>query len=358
VAIQGDKIPEAAQYFHIQLSNPSNAQFLDLALTTQNTVTIDSDDDANLPILSVGKNLAVDEGDAPDLTSFRITLTLSKPATDTLSIKYQTISIDAKAESDFMSTSGTLTFLAGDVFKVINISVYGDPDTESDEDFTLSLTDPQGMRFSDGLPTQDITLLIRDDDSEPAQKLEGTPKSDKLDVADKGNGTGNDTINGYAGIDTMIGGDGNDTYYVDNIKDSIIEGDQSQSSGNDTLTGGLGNDTFIFSQGIKGNKNIDTLKDFVHGQDKIYLSADIFNKLATAVEFVSGSEPMSLAKADSHYLVSTAKVKAVDASSYLLYDTATGRLSYDEDGSGKLVASSFVTLTGKPVLTLDDFYIS
>jgi Ca2+-binding RTX toxin-like protein len=422
VAIQGDKIPEAAQYFHIQLSNPSNAQFLDLALTTQNTVTIDSDDDANLPILSVGKNLAVDEGDAPDLTSFRITLTLSKPATDTLSIKYQTISIDAKAESDFMSTSGTLTFLAGDVFKVIIISVYGDPDTESDEDFTLSLTDPQGMRFSDGLPTQDITLLIRDDDSEPAQKLEGTPKSDKLDVADKGNGTGNDTINGYAGIDTMIGGDGNDTYYVDNIKDSIIEGDQSQSnagdddlvhsiataytlpvnveqliidgkakgnatgnvldnkltgnlavnvlsgldgndtldggSGNDTLTGGLGNDTFIFSQGIKGNKNIDTLKDFVHGQDKIYLSADIFNKLATAVEFVSGSEPMSLAKADSHYLVSTAKVKAVDASSYLLYDTATGRLSYDEDGSGKLVASSFVTLTGKPVLTLDDFYIS
>jgi hypothetical protein len=50
-------------------------------------------------------------------------------------------------------------------------------------------------------------------------------------------------------------------------------------------------------------------------------------------------------------------VKALDASSYLLYDTKTGVLAYDEDGIGKLVASSFVTLTGKPVLTLDDFWI-
>jgi Ca2+-binding RTX toxin-like protein len=123
------------------------------------------------------------------------------------------------------------------------------------------------------------------------------------------------------------------------------------------LTGGLGNDTFIFSSGIKGNKNIDTIKDFVHGQDKIYLNADIFSKLATAVGFATGNEPMSLAKADSHYLVSAVKVKAVDVSSHLLYDTATGRLSYDEDVSGKLAASSFVTLTGKPVITLDDLWV-
>jgi Ca2+-binding RTX toxin-like protein len=420
VTIQGDTIPEAAQDFHIQLSNPSNAQFLDLALTTQNTVTIDSDDGDSLPILSVGKNLAVDEGDT-GLTSFPITLTLSKPATDTLSIKYQTIAIDAKAGSDFISTSGTLTFLAGDISKAINISVYGDTEVESDEDFTLSLTDPQGMRFSNGLPTQDLTLLIRDDDAEPAQTLQGTAKNDILD-ATKAGGTGDDILDGLKGIDTMIGGDGNDIYYVDNIKDSIVEEDQSQSnagdddlvhsiataytlpvnvehltidgkskgngtgnvldnkligniavnvlsglagndtidggSGNDTLTGGDGNDTFVFSQGIKGNKNIDTVKDYTHGKDKIYLSADIFSKLATAVGFVSGTEPVSLAKADTHYLVSAVKVKAVDASSYLLYDTKTGVLAYDEDGSGKLAASSFVTLTGKPVLSLDDFWIS
>ena len=31
----------------------------------------------------------------------------------------------------------------------------------------------------------------------------------------------------------MIGGDGNDTYYVDNIKDTITEEDQSQSNAGD-----------------------------------------------------------------------------------------------------------------------------
>jgi Ca2+-binding RTX toxin-like protein len=389
-------------------------------LTIQNTVTIDSDDADKLPIVSMIKNLAIDEGDS-DITNFPITLTLSSPATDMLTVHYETLGIDAKAGSDFISTSGTLTFLAGDVSKVINISVYGDPDPESDEDFTLSLTDPQGMRLSNGLPTQDVTLLIRDDDAEPAQTLQGTPKNDVLDTTKEGAGTGDDSLDGLKGIDTMIGGDGNDIYYVDNIKDSIVEGDQSQSnagdddlvhsiataytlpvnvehmiidgkskgngtgnvldnklignlavnvlsglagndtldggSGNDTLTGGDGNDIFVFTQGIKGNKNIDTVKDFVHGQDKIYLSADIFSKLADAVGFKAGNEPLLLAKADSRYFVSAAKVKAADASSYLLYDTATGRLSYDEDGSGKLVASSFVTLTGKPVLMLDDFWI-
>lgn len=99
------------------------------------------------------------------------------------------------------------------------------------------------------------------------------------------------------------------------------------------------------------------MKDFVHGQDKIYLSADIFSKLAAAVGFAAGNAPQSLAKSDPHYLVSVAKVKAVDASSYLLYDTKTGVLSYDKDGNGKLTANNFVTITGKPVLTLDDFWI-
>jgi Ca2+-binding RTX toxin-like protein len=367
----------------------------------------------------VSKNLAIDEGDS-GLTNFSITLKLSSPATDTLTIQYKTIAVDAKAGSDFITDTRTLTFLAGDMSQTIHLSVYGDVEPESDEDFTLALTDPQGMRFSDGLPSQDVTLLIRDDDSEPPQKLEGTAKNDILDATKLG-GTGDDTLDGLKGIDTMIGGDGNDTYFVDNIKDSIIEGDQSQSnagdddlvhstataytlpvnvehliidgkakgngtgnvldnklignlavnvlsglagndtldggSGNDTLTGGDGSDTFIFSSGIKGNKNIDTVKDFVHGQDKIYLSADIFSKLATAAGFVTGSEPLSLAKVDSHYLVSAVKVKAVDVSNYLLYDTKTGVLAYDEDGIGKLVASSFVSLTGKPSLTLEDFWI-
>jgi Ca2+-binding RTX toxin-like protein len=396
------------------LTNPVNGQFLNSALSIQNTVTIDTDDSDSLPQLAVIQK-PVYEGDIAT-TDYPVTLKLSTPASNNISLDYQTLAGDAKAGSDFIAANGTVTFLAGESTALVTIKVYGDTEVESDENFTLQLTNPQGIRLANDQPTQDIPLLIQDDDAEPAQTLQGTAKNDVLE-----GGTGDDSLDGLKGVDTMTGGDGNDTYFVDNIKDAIIEGDQSQSyagdddlvhsiattytlpvnvehliidgkakgngtgnildnkltgnlavnilsglagddtidggSGNDTLSGGDGNDAFVFSQGIKGNKNIDTIKDFVRGQDKIYLSADIFSKLATAVGFVSG-EPLSLAKVDSHYLVSTAKVKAVDASSYLLYDKASGRLSYDEDGSGKLVASSFVTLTGKPVLTLDDFWIS
>jgi Ca2+-binding RTX toxin-like protein len=419
VSIQGDTKPESAQDFHIVLSNPVNGQFLNSTLSIQNTVTIKSDDGDNLPLLTATQK-PVYEGETGTTADYLVTLKLSTPATNTFTVDYQTLDGDAKTGSDFITSNGTLTFLAGESTSQVTIKVYGDREVESDESFTLQLTNPQGIRLANDLPTQDIPLLIQDDDAEPAQKLEGTAKNDILDATKLG-GTGDDTLDGLKGIDTMIGGEGNDTYYVDNIKDSIIEGDQSQNnagdddivhstataytlplnveqlfidgklkgngtgnvldnklignlavnvlsglagndtldggSGNDILTGGDGNDTFVFSQGIKGNKNIDTIKDFVHGQDKIYLSADIFSKLASALGFVSGNESMSLVKADSHYLVSAVKVKALDASSYLLYDTKTGVLAYDEDGIGKLVASSFVTLTGKPVLTLDDFWI-
>ena len=422
ISIQGDTIPESDQDFHVVLSHPVNGQFLNPILSTiQNTVTIKTDDGDSLPLLTVTQK-PVYEGDK-DTTDYPVTLTLSTPATDTFTVDYQTLSGDAKAGSDFKAASGTVTFLSGDSTAQIILKVLGDTEVESDENFILQLSNPQGIRLANDFPTQDISLLIQDDDAAPAQTLEGTRKNDVLNTTtNEGGGTGDDTINGFVGADTMIGGDGNDTYYVDNVKDVIIEGDQSQSnagdddlvhstasaytlptnvehliidgkskgnatgnildnkltgnmavnvlsglagndtldggSGNDMLTGGDGADTFIFSGGIKGNKNIDTIKDFVHGQDKIYLSADIFSKLADAVGFKSGNAPQSLAKADSHYLVSVAKVKAVDANSYLLYDTKTGVLSYDEDGNGKLVASSFVTLTGKPTLTLDDFWIS
>jgi Ca2+-binding RTX toxin-like protein len=418
VSIQGDNKPESAQDFHIVLTNPVNGQFLNSVLSIQNTVTIDTDDSDSLPQLSVIQK-PVYEGDT-GTTDYPVTLKLSTPATSNITLDYQTLAGDAKAGSDFIAANGTVTFLAGDSTSQVTIKVYGDTEVELDENFTLQLSNPQGIRLLNDLFTQDIPLLIQDDDAEPPQTMQGTAKNDVLDATKTG-GTGDDILDGLKGIDTMIGGDGNDTYFVDNIKDAITEGDQSQSnagdddlvhsiatayilsanvehlvidgkakgngtgnvldnklignlavnilsglagndtidggSGNDTLTGGDGYDTFIFSSGIKGNKNIDTVKDFAHGQDKIYLNADIFNKLADAVGFKLGTEPLSLSKADTHYLVSAAKVKAVDVNSYLLYDTATGRLSYDEDGNGKLAASSFVTLTGKPVITLDDLWI-
>jgi Ca2+-binding RTX toxin-like protein len=62
---------------------------------------------------------------------------------------------------------------------------------------------------------------------------------------------GNDTLNGGGGADTMIGG-----------------------AGADTLTGGAGNDTFVFNAtGDSSPAAPDVVTDFLHGTDKIDLSA-------------------------------------------------------------------------------------
>ncbi|WP_434709550.1 serine 3-dehydrogenase [Pseudomonas sp. R1-1] len=49
-----------------------------------------------------------------------------------------------------------------------------------------------------------------------------TLNGNQLDNLLTGN-EGSNTLNGLAGVDTMIGGDGNDTYYVDNIGDVVVE---------------------------------------------------------------------------------------------------------------------------------------
>ena len=48
--------------------------------------------------------------------------------------------------------------------------------------------------------------------------------------------SGNDTLNGGLGVDNMTGGAGDDYYYVDNIKDTVIETDKTPTTGgNDTV---------------------------------------------------------------------------------------------------------------------------
>jgi Ca2+-binding RTX toxin-like protein len=78
-------------------------------------------------------------------------------------------------------------------------------------------------------------------------------------------GTGNDRIDGGLGNDKLNGGDGSDTLIG--------------RSGADELTGGRGYDTFVFNAPVdsstpaQGFQRGDTITDFVHGQDKIALTA-------------------------------------------------------------------------------------
>ena len=61
-----------------------------------------------------------------------------------------------------------------------------------------------------------------------------------------------------------------------------------------------------------------------------------------------------LAAANFH---TTDDAAAPDKNDYIQYDTHTGALYYDADGSGAGAAIQFATLAGAPVMTAADFVV-
>lgn len=245
------------------------------------------------------------------------------------------------------------------------------------------------------------------DGGEGDDRIEGGAGADKLF-----GGLGNDTllggdaidqIRGGEGADTMIGGLGADSYWVDNAGDVVVEdrvidagtgkevggidlvtasvsytlsanvekltlvsgagningtgnaqsntllgneGDNvlNGGAGKDTLRGGLGADAFQFTT-LELTANSDTVQDFVAGEDRIELSISAFTALAD----------FGLGALDSGELAFG--TRATTADQHLIYNSATGALFYDADGSGSAAQVRIAVLTGLPTLQADDIVL-
>jgi len=142
---------------------------------------------------------------------------------------------------------------------------------------------------------------------------------------------------GNAGADILSGGAGNDT---------LIGG-----AGNDTLTGGTGKDIFLFNAALNASTNKDTITDFNVLDDTIQLEnsgTGLFTALAAG--------PLSVGAFHS----GTANI-ASEADDRIIYNTTTGALYYDADGStGTAAAIQFAiigTSSPHPALTNADFVV-
>ncbi len=220
---------------------------------------------------------------------------------------------------------------------------------------------------------------------------------------------GNDRIDGGVGGDYMLGGTGNDTYYVDNVNDQIneqvgegtdtvrasatatlnanievmvltgsaaIDGTGNQignsiygnsaanllrglagkdtitggggddvligNEGNDTLIGGSGSDTFRFSGTFAADNGVDKIRDFVHGVDHLQFERYYFGGIASTpfnpAEFTIGKQ-------------------AADAGDRLIYDSTSGALYYDPDGTGSQAQIKIAILDGHPTLDASDILV-
>jgi Ca2+-binding RTX toxin-like protein len=238
------------------------------------------------------------------------------------------------------------------------------------------------------------------------QTINGTSGNDSLV-----GGAENDTINGFAGNDTLIGnagddsldggsgtdsmngGAGNDIYVVssgDILTDSggidtvmspvswslggsfenltftgtaavggsgngfanRIEGNSAANffrarQGNDTITGGGGADSFEFVTAL-GPSNVDLITDFVSRTDKLKLDDAVHAGIGATGNFAVG---------DARFAAGAGFTSGRDASDRVIYDTSSGNLYYDADGSGSGVAQLFATLQGNPTLAATDIAV-
>ena len=137
-----------------------------------------------------------------------------------------------------------------------------------------------------------------------------------------------DALNGSNGDNVVIGGEGNDT----------IKG----YAGNDMLTGDAGDDKFVFNSALNAITNVDIVTDFSAADDTISLDDFVFTALTPGV------------LAANAFHVGFA---AADASDRVIYNAATGALSYDADGTGGTAATLFAYLDTGISLTNADFRI-
>ena len=115
------------------------------------------------PVLSV-KSASVNEGDS-GATGVPVTVELSAPSSQTVTVQFRTANYTAIAGSDFVFGSGTLTFGPGVTQQTVTVSVLGDTLDERDEYLFVQLSNAvnAGISVSSNPPL----LFIYDDDPTP-----------------------------------------------------------------------------------------------------------------------------------------------------------------------------------------------
>lgn len=159
---------------------------------------------------------------------------------------------------------------------------------------------------------------------------------------------GNDTLTGGEGNDTLRGGAGDD--WLQGGFDFATSGN---ATGNDVLTGGAGRDSFVFRDNpnpfiSSPEATADRITDFVSCVDTLVFDDNVFPGLGQPGRF----EPH-----DERFFAAGGASAGQDNSDRIIYDTSTGRLYYDSDGSGQADAQIIATLQGAPNVTASDIAV-
>lgn len=186
-------------------------------------------------------------------------------------------------------------------------------------------------RFGEGTDTIVSTISLNMASNVEVLRLEGT-----RGLAAQGNSLGN-TITGNSGSNVIDGGAGRDILSGGDGDDTLIGGEDQ-----DVLTGGSGRDVFVFNAALNPYRNTDQISDFVSGTDRIALDPSIFSALSSG----------PLASQMFEY-----GAVATQTETRLLFNSGTGEIWYDADGTGSIRPVLFAQLNPGQNLVASDFLV-
>lgn len=138
VLIVGDRVAESSEVenFFVALTNPSHA----VLVNPTGTGTIHD----NEPRITLTNNVSVLEGNS-GTTAANFMVSLSNAYDQTVTVSYQTSDGTATSGSDYVATSGSLSFAPGETTKQVSVSVLGDrvPELYYDEYYGYLIDEPE-----------------------------------------------------------------------------------------------------------------------------------------------------------------------------------------------------------------------
>ncbi|MEE1613861.1 Ig-like domain-containing protein [Microvirga sp. CF3016] len=357
----------AAQTFTITVTQPNRAP---VAATTGNSASGDEDK------ILIGELPDATDADGDDLTYELVApvagLTLNADGTFSYApaadfngeVTFQYRAVDEHGEKSEPQTFTLTVKRVNDAPRNVSLSSakIEENATAGKEVGKLTVSDPEGGSFTyelvdnaGGRFTIDATGTLKVADGVKLDYEQAMSHTVKVRVKDAAGATfeksftinvtdiGAEIVTGTATADMLTGGSGKDTF-----KGGAGDDKLSGGADNDTLWGEKGKDVFVFDTALGTSStdrkvNFDTIKDFSVRDDSIQLDNAIFKKL------------VKVGKLNKNYF--TTGDKAKDKNDYVVYNSKTGVLSYDADGSGKGKAVEFAQLSRNLKMTEKDFFV-
>jgi len=152
VLINGDTVDEAQETYFLDISNVQNAT---VSSSRGNGAIVDDDG----PTVSLN-DVSVTEGNS-GIKSATFTLTLSGPSVEAIAVRAITTPGTATASTDYNSINLVVIFQPGTVTRTFDVAIIGDTSLESNETFSVTLSEAFATTVADG----DGVCTILDDDT-------------------------------------------------------------------------------------------------------------------------------------------------------------------------------------------------